>query len=61
MPEQMSWSAVRELFAMSVGSVPPEPPDAGLCLPSPPLAPRRAAGGMPRLERHLGTGKPLPR
>jgi amidase len=43
-----------------LGEVPPEPPHAGIC--APPLAPRRTtARGLPRLERHLGTGKPLPR
>ena len=44
------------------GEVPPEPPVADICAPAPPLAPRRtAARGAVHLERHLGTGKPLPR
>ena len=41
-----------------LGSVPPEPPDAGIC-----AAPARAAAtaGRRAVRRHLGTGKPLPR
>ena len=41
-----------------LGSVPPEPPDAGICaaLPSKP----HAFTGKAHLPHHLGTGKPLP-
>ena len=40
------------------GTVPPEPPDAGICA-TPPEA--RAFKGKAHLPRHLGTGKPLGR
>jgi amidase len=39
-----------------LGAVPPEPPDAGICTPSPAQARR----DVRRPRRHLGTGKPLP-
>ena len=42
-----------------LGAVPPEPPDAGICTPTPARARALAPGG--RLTHHLGTGKPLNR
>jgi amidase len=39
-----------------LGTVPPEPPDAGIC-----QAPPRPLTGRPRIPYHLGTGKPFKR
>lgn len=38
-----------------LGTVPPEPPDAGIC-----STPSRPLTGTTRIPYHLGTGKPLP-
>jgi amidase len=39
------------------GTVPPEPPDAGICAA---LPRQRLSKGKAHLPHHLGTGKPLP-
>jgi amidase len=42
-----------------LGSLPPLPPDAGICEKLPKTSKLQA--GMPQLRRHLGTNKPIPR
>jgi amidase len=44
--------------AQFLGSIPPEPPDAGICAALPPT---HGHSGTPVLQQHLGTGKPLRR
>ena len=42
-----------------LGSVPPEPPDAGICATLATAVAPRLVNGRAQISRHLGTGKPL--
>src|SRR5437588_2846712 len=42
-----------------LGSVPPEPPDAGICAALTPAVTPALIDGKAQISRHLGTGKPL--
>src|SRR6266404_5704589 len=41
-----------------LGSVPPEPPDAGICAALTPAVAPKLVNGRGQISRHLGTGKP---
>src|SRR6266704_3946596 len=42
-----------------LGSVPPEPPDAGICATLTTVAAPKLVNGRAQVSRHFGTGKPL--
>jgi hypothetical protein len=42
-----------------LGSVPPEPPDAGICATLATAVAPQLVNGKAQISRHLGTGKPF--
>jgi hypothetical protein len=42
-----------------LGSVPPEPPDAGICATLATAMAPKLVNGKAQISRHLGTGKPF--